>query len=114
MDKNLDDYVDGKLTVSNRRVFTTNWVGNAWEIIFQSKDIIRFFKKCEITTNVDDSENSLVNILGVEDYVKFYLETSSSEESEDEEWVTDNNDNGHNNCDTYFQEGSTSNDENED
>ena len=114
MDKNLDDYVDGKLTVSNRRVFTTNWVGNAWEIIFQSKDIIRFFKKCEITTNVDDSENSLVNILGVEDYVKFYLETSSSEESEDEEWVTDNNDNGHNNCDTYFQESSTSNDENED
>ena len=77
----------------------------------QSKDIIRFFKKCGITTNVDDSENSLVNIRGVEDYVKFYLETSSSEESEG---VTGNNDNGHDNCDTYFEESSTSNDESED
>ena len=29
MDENLDDYVDGKLTVSDRRVFMTKWVGNA-------------------------------------------------------------------------------------
>ena len=51
----VDDYVDGKLTVSDRRVLTTKWVGNAWVRICQSKDmIIRSFKKCS-TTNVDGS-----------------------------------------------------------
>ena len=56
--------------------------------------IIRSFKKCSITTNIDDSENSQVNICILEDYVtfapdkEFHLETSLSEESEDEEWVT--------------------------
>ena len=28
LDENLDDYVDGKLTVSDRRVFITKWIGN--------------------------------------------------------------------------------------
>ena len=69
---------------------TTKWVGNIWERICHSKNMIkRSFKKCGITTNVDDSENSQVNIRGLEDNVmpasEFHLETSSSEESEDEE-----------------------------
>ena len=95
LDENLGGYVDDKLTVSDRRVLATKWVGNTWETIFQSKDmIIRSFKKCSITTNIDDSENSQVNICILEDYVtfapdkEFHLETSLSEESEDEEWVT--------------------------
>ena len=60
MDENLDDYVDGKLPVSYRRVLTTKWVGsNAWERICQSKyTLIRSLKKCGITKNVDGSENS--------------------------------------------------------
>ena len=28
--ENLDDYVDGKLTVTDRRVLTTKYLGNAW------------------------------------------------------------------------------------
>ena len=69
---------------------TTKWVGNTWERICHSKDMVkRSFKKCGITTNVDDSENSQVNIRRLEDNVmpvsEFHLETSSSEESEDEE-----------------------------
>ena len=35
---------------------------------------------------------------------EFHLETSSSEESEDEEWVTDNEDNKNDNHDTDFEE----------
>ena len=45
---------------------------------------------------------------------EFQLETSSSEESKDDEWVTDNDDNGNNNCATDFEEISTSDGENKD
>ena len=31
LEENLDDYVDGKLTVSERRILTTKWIVNAWE-----------------------------------------------------------------------------------
>ena len=31
LDENLDRYVEGKLTASERRVLTTKWVANAWE-----------------------------------------------------------------------------------
>ena len=47
------------------------------------------FKKSGFTTNADGSENRLVNIRRLEDYVmlaaeeKFHLETFSSTESED-------------------------------
>ena len=47
---------------------------------------------------------------GLEDYImsgpeeEFHLETSSSEESEDEEWITDNEDNKNDNHDTDFEE----------
>ena len=38
LDENLDNYVDGKLTVSDRIVQTTKWVGNVWDRNCQSKD----------------------------------------------------------------------------
>ena len=62
--ENLDDYVDGKLTVFDRRVLKTKCVGNSWERIYESKDIIRSLKKCGIATNVNDSEDSQMNIRG--------------------------------------------------
>ena len=110
-----------KFTVSDRRVLKKKWVGNALKRYSQSKDmIIRSLKKIGITTNVDGSEDSQVNIRGLEDYVMpapkedIHLETSSSEENEDEELVNDNNDNGNNNCATNFEESSTSENENKD
>ena len=45
---------------------------------------------------------------------ELHLETSSSGESKDEEWVTDNDDNRNINCDTDFEESSTLDYENED
>ena len=80
--------------------------------------IIHSLKKYGITKNVDGSENNQINIRGLEDYVMpapekgFYLETSSSEESEDEKWAIDNEDNRNNN-DTDFEGSSTSDDESE-
>lgn len=58
-----------------------------------------------------------INIWELEDYVipapeeQFHLETSSSGENEDKEWVTDNEDNGNNNDDTDFEESGISDDE---
>ena len=81
---------------------------------------VKRYDHYDITTNVDDLEISAVNIQGLEDYImpapvkEFHLETSSIEESEREEWVSDNNDNGNNNCITDFKESSSSDDENED
>ena len=37
--KSLGDYVNGKLAVSFTIFLTTRWVVNAWERIFESKDI---------------------------------------------------------------------------
>ena len=44
---------------------------------------------------------------------EFHLETSN-EESENNEWLNENDDNVNNNCATDFEESSTSDDENED
>ena len=61
------------------------------------------FIKRGFITNVGDSENSQVNIRGLEDCImppleeEFHLETSSSEESKDEEWVSDDYGNVNNN-----------------
>ena len=60
------------------------------------------------------------DIRGLEDYAmpapeeEVHLETTSSEESEDEEWVTDNVGNDNNNSPADFKESSVSDDENED
>ena len=78
----MTDYVDGKLTVSDRRVRTITWIGNAWERI------------CKVKMHdhsLIQKKNSQVNIPGLDDYLmppqekEFHLETSSSEESKDEE-----------------------------
>ena len=81
--------------------------------------IIHSSKKCGTKTKVDGSENSQVNIWRLKDYVmpapkeEFHLETYSSEESGDEEWFTDNDDNGNNNCATDFKESNISDNESE-
>ena len=82
--------------------------------------IIRSFKKCGNKTKLGGSENSQINIWRLNDYVmpapeeEFHLKAYSSEESEDEEWVTDNDNNDNNNCATDLEESNISDDENED
>ena len=63
LDKNLDQYVDGKINTSQRRVLMTKWVGKAWSKVGKMKDsIIRSFKKCGLSVALDGSENDEVNI----------------------------------------------------
>ena len=56
--------------MGERRVLFTKWVGSAWEKISSMKDaIVRSFRKCGISLPTDVSEDSEINIKGVDDYV---------------------------------------------
>ena len=58
------------MTAGDRRILTTKWVANAWQKVKQNKDlIIRSFLKCGISNSLDGSEDHLVNIRGLEDYI---------------------------------------------
>ena len=69
LDSNLELYVDGKLSASERRVLTTKWVGGAWDRIKKDKELIRHsFKKCGLSNDLNGSEDALVKIKGIEGY----------------------------------------------
>ena len=68
LQKNLDDYVKGRITASERRVLFTKWVGKAWEMSCKKDMIIRSFKKCGISVAIDGSEDDEINIESLDDY----------------------------------------------
>lgn len=69
LQENLDDYVKGRISASERRILFTKWVGKAWEEMSRKKDmIIRSFKKCGISVAIDGSEDDEINIESLEDY----------------------------------------------
>ena len=94
MDKNLDQYVNGKMNASQRRVLMTKWVGEAWSKVGKMKDsIIRSFKKCGLSAALDGSENDEVNIEGLPEYQmpstfvqdnEYVLDHDDESEKEDE------------------------------
>ena len=68
MDKNLDQYVDGKIYASQWRVLMTKSVGEAWSKVGKMKySIIRFFK-CGLSVALDGSASDEVNIVGLPEY----------------------------------------------
>ena len=57
LDKKLNQYVDGKINASQRRVLMTKWVGEAWPKVGKMKNsITNFFKKCGLSVALDGSE----------------------------------------------------------
>jgi hypothetical protein len=69
LDKNLESYVEGKISASARRVLMTKWVGAAWSKVGKMKEsIVRSFKKCGLSVALDGSEDHEVNIEGIPDY----------------------------------------------
>ena len=66
----LSDYVENKLTASERRVLITQWVGEVWEdmSLTMRQTIIRGFQKCGITVAHDGFQDHLINIEGLPDY----------------------------------------------
>ena len=69
--ENLEDYVRGKITASERRNINlfTKWVGKAWKEISAKDMIVRSFKKCGISVAVDGSEDDPTNIETLNDYM---------------------------------------------
>ena len=88
MQENLDAYVTGGMTASRRQVLITRWVGQAWEEVGNNKDmIIRSFLKCGISVAVDGSQDSQIDISGLDGYE--VGESDSEPEDEDEDPFAD-------------------------
>ena len=56
-DENLQDNVDGKISASERRILLTKWCGEACANNINHDSVIRGFKKCGLSINLDGSEN---------------------------------------------------------
>ena len=70
MQEKLERYVSGKFSASERHIMLTKWIGEAWEILSQNKEMaICSFKKCGISTAADGSEDFEINIEGLDNYV---------------------------------------------
>ena len=68
IDKKIEAYVEGKLSVARRRILTTRWVANAWEKIKKQRDMIKhYFLKCGLS-NSDGTEDDQIKIKQIEDY----------------------------------------------
>ena len=66
LNKNHDQYVDGKIIASQWRVLMIKGVVEAWSKAGKMRDsIIRFSKKCGLSVALDGSENDEVNIEGL-------------------------------------------------
>ena len=77
MEENLEDYVGGKISASERRILMTKWRGKAWENISRSS-VLRGFKKCGLSTDVDGSENQEVHIEKIPGYQMPLMMTNST------------------------------------
>lgn len=66
---NLSDYINGKISASDRRILFTKWVGQSWEDLSANQQMItRSFEKCGISVPIDGSNDSAINISGLENY----------------------------------------------
>ena len=58
--ENLEDYVGVKVSASKRCIFMRKWCGKAWDSISRSS-VLRGFKKCGLSTDVDGFKNQEVH-----------------------------------------------------
>ena len=80
--ENLNLYTENKMSTSERHILITKWVVNAWQKVCSNKDmVIRPFKNCGISVNLDGSEDKNVNIEGLPDY-KYQMMVDESDDNE--------------------------------
>ena len=69
LEENLQQYTEGKISASERRVLVTKWVGKAWTEVGSNRDmVVHSFKKCGIPLSLDCSENGEIHIKSIEEY----------------------------------------------
>ena len=65
----MNRYMKGDIKVRERRILRTQWVANTWSHVCSKKEMIqRSSKKCGLNA-LDGSENRLVKIEGLHEYV---------------------------------------------
>ena len=95
----MQRYTEGKISVSERWVLVTKWVGKAWTEVGSNLDmVVCSFKKCGIFLSLDGSENGEIHIESIEEYelptaneiTEFELDSETKiEDDEDNFEVTD-------------------------
>ena len=94
VNENLDLYVKGLITASERRILLTKWVGSAWEEISSNRDLVyRSFRKCGISVAIDGSEDDDIHINDLDDYRVDSDESGDSSNENNEEEYSDSDDN---------------------
>ena len=69
LEENLQQYTEGKISASERRLLATKWVGKAWVEVGSNRDVVvRSFKKCVISVSLDGSKNGEIHIESIEEY----------------------------------------------
>ena len=69
LEENLQQYTEGKISASERRVLVTKWVGKAWTEVGSNRDmVVHSFKKCGIPLSLDGSEDGEIHIKSIEEY----------------------------------------------
>ena len=82
----------GDIKVAERRILLTQWVANAWSHVCSKKGMIQqSYKKCGLNNALDGSENGLVNIEGLPDYVMLRIDDDAQIDYalEDDEEISD-------------------------
>ena len=69
LEENLQRDTEGKISISERRVLVTKWVGKAWTEVGSNRDtVVRSFKKCGISLSVHGSKTGEIHIESIEEY----------------------------------------------
>ena len=70
MTRNPDQFLTGRLTASERRIFFTKWTGQAWQEISRRlrETIVRSFEKCGIALPTSGQWDNLIHLSGLEKY----------------------------------------------
>ena len=107
---NLNDYVTGKISASDRRVLFTKWVGQSWADLSTNQQMtIHSFEKCGISVPIDGSNDAAINIRGLEDYTVGLLTSDDDEENDEDPFDYNDPNSDDENDDDLFDD-----DENED
>ena len=66
----LEQWKNGDITTSERRILFTKWAAEAWEDYSTNNqaEITAAFKRCGMFNDVDGRENHLVKVQGCPDY----------------------------------------------
>ena len=87
----MQQYTEGKISASERRLLVTKWVVKACAEVGSNRDmVVRSFKKCRISLSLDGSKKGEIHIGSIEEYelptaneiTKFKLDSESEIEDD--------------------------------